>query len=173
MNLEKINEEKKEKKIKVSKCWFCKIECKLDSLIRVEIGNKNKLMKYAHEECYENYLDKKKFYIDLKEILNIPIVDKSIIIILDQISKQGYNWKCFNMVLDVKKDAIVKNFNKGWRYTIGIIKSELPIAFREIEEKKRNKINQQYNIENNNFPQEEMPEEYKQKERLDISNLLD
>jgi hypothetical protein len=171
--LEKKKKEKKVVKEKIVKCYFCKVESKESGLIRVEVGNKTKLMKYAHEECYEDYSDKKKFYIDLKETLKIPIIDKSIIIIFDRISKQGYSWKCFNMVLDVKKDAIMDNFHIGWPYTIGIFKKTLPIVFREIEEKKKNKINQQYNIDNNNFPQEELPEEYKQKERLDISNLLD
>jgi len=137
-------------KIKIHKCYFCKVECVESDLIRVEVGNKTKLMKYAHEECYENYLDKKKFYEYFHEDLDIPSADKRTIMIIENISK-NYDYKIMLHALKVKKDPIMNNIDKGFPYLIAIIKNQLPFSQRTLRIEKKEKENKPKIIEETNM----------------------
>jgi hypothetical protein len=142
--------EKKVKKEKIHKCWFCKIDCKIDRLIRVEVGNEHKLMKYAHSECYENYLDKKKFYEYFHEELDVPSADKRTIMIIENISK-SYNYKIMLHALKIKKEPIINNIDKGFPYIIAIMKNQLPFSQRILRIEKKERENKPKIIEETNM----------------------
>jgi hypothetical protein len=159
---------------KKPKCYYCKniIE---NEYIQFEVGIKIKQKKYAHQNCRENSLQRKKFFETLYEILDIPSCDKRTIIYIESIHKKGFSWLCMLHALNIKGNVMNINFEKGWGYVLAILQQQLPFSYKEIQKLKKEKELQQYNIDNNSFTHEELPEtEYKRKEgRLDISNLLD
>jgi hypothetical protein len=160
--------------MKNRKCHFCKIEDQETNLIRVEVGDKTKLKKYAHQECYKKYLDRKEFFSYLHEALDIPKLDRWTVMNINSIG-QNYSYEVMLHALKVKQNVMLEKFEKGFPYILAILKNQLLFSYKEIKKQQKEKELQQHNINNNSFPYEELPEtKYKQKEgRLDISNLLD
>ncbi len=122
-------------KIKTKKCHFCKIEDNENNLIRVEVGDKTKLKKYAHEKCYKNYLDRKEFFSYLHESLDIPKLDRYTVMNINTIA-QDYSYEVILHAFKVKEKPMIDNFSKGWNYLLAILRNQLPFSYKEIKKQK-------------------------------------
>lgn len=124
--------------MKNHKCHFCKELDNEDNLIRAEIGDKTKLKKYAHEKCYQNYLDRKEFFKLLREEIDFPKLDENTSIMINSMGK-CYGYEIMLHALTTKKQAVIDNMNKGFRYFIGIIKNQIPFSEKVIQKQQKEK----------------------------------
>jgi hypothetical protein len=127
--------------VKEHRCYLCKLIDKEENLIKGEVGREKIQSKWVHPDCYNNYLDRKKFYIYLLEVLDIPATNKTTVLTVDALAKQ-YSWKILIHALKNKEEIIVKKFNEldnGLPYIIAIIRNQLPMSYRDIQREKMNK----------------------------------
>jgi len=132
------------------KCFLCKVEFDLNDLIKREIGDKNKKERNVCPQCYENYINRKMFFEYFHEVLDIPKLDKTTVIILNSMGKTS-GWEIMLHALRAKEKAIVDNVDKGFRYIIGILRNQTLLSEREIRRMKKEKLNKPKIIEESNI----------------------
>jgi len=157
--------------MKNHKCYFCKIEDNENNLTKVEVGDKTKLFKYAHQKCYQNYLDRKEFFSYLHEALDIPKLDKRTVMTINSINKD-YSYEIMLHALKVKEKVMLEKFEKGFPYILAILKNQLPFSYKEIKKQKEYKKRTNVDI-NNNIPLEKNIEYTKKETHEDMSGFLD
>ena len=109
------------------KCFLCKGESGENELIRKEIGNKKLIERNVHPKCYENYISRKKFFEYLFDEIDFPLLEKDTMIIINKLGKK-YGFKIMLHALKIKKQAIIDNTDKGYRYFLAIISKQLPFS---------------------------------------------
>jgi len=123
----------KEKKEKIFKCCYCKNEIDPSQLIEFEAGKKTITTKRSHRVCREKVLERKRFFDWFLLFLDVPSITGECVMRIDSLNKQGYSWDCLKHAVRVKEKAIKDNFDKGFLYACGIIRSQCPVSFKEIE----------------------------------------
>ena len=140
------------------------------------IGKTKKVKKRAHKKCLLYKINKDKIYELLYKTLGIPGIEDNYT--KKQINElyDKYNYEVMADTIKVKKDVLKKYFDRGWAYTLGIIKNQLPISHSKIKkEKKINKLQKQLQkqVDDNDFLKQDIDTEYQsQNNKYDISDIL-
>ena len=123
MNLGKLS--------KPIKCHFCKQVIEGEP-VEVNTGVKNIVIKKAHQNCKNNYVQRKEFFEYVIKTLDIlKIQDKNFIVNVNQFAKD-YGWNVVRDAFEVKEQAIKDNFKIGWRYITAILRNQLDISYRDL-----------------------------------------
>lgn len=126
--------------MKNKKCFLCKVLDSEDNLIKAEIGDKNKVERNVHPQCYGNYINRKMFFEYLFDEIDFPQLDRDTMIIINKLGKK-YGFKIMLHALKIKKQAIIDNADKGYRYFLAIINKQLPFSEKEIKRNEKEKLN--------------------------------
>jgi len=113
------------------KCHFCKQVIEGEP-VEVNTGVKNIVIKKAHQNCKNNYVQRKEFFEYVIKTLDIlKIQDKNFIVNVNQFAKD-YGWNVVRDAFEVKEQAIKDNFKIGWRYITAILRNQLDISYRDL-----------------------------------------
>ena len=126
------------------KCHFCKQIIEGEP-VEVNTGVKNIVVKKAHLECKNNYIQRKEFFEYVIKTLNIlKIQDRSFIVAVNQFAKD-YGWNIVRDAFEVKEQAIKDNFKIGWRYITAILRNQLDISYRDLVVGTKELVGEEFN----------------------------
>lgn len=175
---EKIPKPPKEIKIKEYKCEKCKQLLPEDQLMtwdsepRTETGK----VKTHHlcQSCWQLRQDRIDFFQYYCKVLDIPQTDKETVMCVEGWKKNGYSFKVILHALKSKENEVRKYYkSKSIPYIMGIIRNQLNLSFKILQDKEKNEQIIQQKQEY--IKHEEITEvtDYKpQQSKYDISDLL-